>query len=345
MTQLRQEPGVSIFVMFSSIGGTTLGKSPSDGAITALGLPKTAGAKVPPATSADPLAALLPLLTHLPTLHDSEPADSKPSRVLVAKGLPTLPRKVVEKAWSLEFVEMLDFLPTPRALRVAELGGHSQSSLQGSLVGALNEFQAMQRQQQRAQRQAMDIYTWTRCFTLYMAVVSKKVGEMIPQMVAHLHTVLKLNRKSPSTLAWREYDVQFRMEMAAREDRVWTPGDPWQYLACLPSPGLSQDPFEATELSVSGEPPLATDPRGPQEVANSNTKRRQDSSKGKQPAGGAAKRPKKAGLCRLLNSTPGGCPYGNECIFVHRCSNCGVFNDHGQAACTKPPRPLDKSQA
>ena len=74
-----------------------------------------------------------------------DPADSRPSRFLVAKGLPTLPMKVVEKAWSLEFVDMLDFLPTPRALRIAELGGHSQSSLQGSLVGALNEFHAIQR--------------------------------------------------------------------------------------------------------------------------------------------------------------------------------------------------------
>ena len=274
-----------------------------------------------------------------PSVDTSLDTDTKPSWFLVATGLPTLPMKVVEKAWRLEFMDMLDFLPTPQALRLAELSGHSQGSLQGSLVGALNEFQAMQRQQRRALRQMLDIYTWTRCFTLYMAVVSKKVVDMIPQMVAHLHTVLKLNRKN--TLAWREYDVQFRMEMAAKEDRMWTSGDPWQYLACLPGPDPSHGLFEAAEQSGVVEAPLATDGLEFQFAANSSPDEQQDSSEGEQPAGGAAKRAKKAGLCRLLNSTPGGCPYGSECIFVHCCSNCGVYSEHGQAACT---RPQDKSQ-
>lgn len=199
----------------------------------------------------------------------------------------------------------------------------------------------MQQQHQRAQRHIMDIYTWTRCFTLYMAVISKKIEGMIPQMVAHLHTVLKLNRKSQGSSAWREYDIQFRMEMAAKEDRTWSTGDPWQYLACLPGPESAQDPFDALERPIQSHGDLSN--RESQLGSSIPIKRKQESGKGKQPAGGGApKRSKKAGLCRLLNSAPAGCPYGNECIFVHRCSNCGALNDHGQLACPKPPKPAEK---
>ena len=84
-----------------------------------------------------------------------------------------------------------------------------------------------------------------------MAVLSVKAPEMIPSMVAHLHTVLRLQQRSSHLLAWLEYDIQFRMELAASADRAWTCGDPWQYVACLPSQHLPNDPFEVSELAVS----------------------------------------------------------------------------------------------
>jgi len=48
--------------------------------------------------------------------------------------------KLVEKAWNLEYVDMEEFLPAPRSLRLAEQGKPS-SSLQESLVGAFSHFQ------------------------------------------------------------------------------------------------------------------------------------------------------------------------------------------------------------
>ena len=62
---------------------------------------------------------------------------------IVAKGLPTLPTKLVEKVWNFEFVEMEEFLPEPRSLRIVEQGSSSQS-FQDSLGGALSQFQARQ---------------------------------------------------------------------------------------------------------------------------------------------------------------------------------------------------------
>jgi hypothetical protein len=75
----------------------------------------------PTAEGSNPLASLIPWLTSLSASGTSgDTAESKPTRYLVAKGLPTIPMKVVLKVWNLEFVEMEDFLPTPHSLRLAK---------------------------------------------------------------------------------------------------------------------------------------------------------------------------------------------------------------------------------
>ena len=154
--------------------------------------------------------------------------------------------------------------------------------------------------------------------SLYIAVLSKKAADMVPSMVAHLHTVLRLQQKATNQLAWLEYDIQFRMELAASADRSWTSGDPWQYVSCLPGQLPSPDPFEVAELEVAAG----------------------GKAKGKRPAeqeSGTQARPpaKKArkGVCRLHNIAPNGCPYGKDCIFLHCCSGCGVIDEHGRATC------------
>ena len=121
-----------------------------------------------------PLASIIPLLTSLPLGGDSrEKGDTKPSRYLVAKGLPTLPMKLVDRIWNLEYVDMEEFLPAPRSLRLAEQGKPAPS-LQKSLVGAFNQFQAIQ--SQKTQRRVLDVITWMRCFTLYIAEIVTRVN-------------------------------------------------------------------------------------------------------------------------------------------------------------------------
>lgn len=159
-----------------------------------------------------------------------------------------------------------------------------------------------------------------------------------------MHTVLKLYQKAPDTTAWLEYDAQFRMEAAAVESREWSCGDLWQYLACLPGRSSSSDPFSITaqeparpsadpfqQFGVPGPPPL--------EPA-------QQKGKGKRPRSSTScedvrpplKRSKGTGVCRLFNRAPGGCPYGGDCIFVHKCSNCRNMEEHGALACPLPPK-------
>ena len=69
----------------------------------------------------NPFASIIPLLASLPGPSEAgDKAEAKPVRYLVEKGLPTLPTKLVERVWSLEYVEMEEFLPAPRSLRIAE---------------------------------------------------------------------------------------------------------------------------------------------------------------------------------------------------------------------------------
>ena len=98
----------------------------------------------------NPFASLIPWLTAMSASgSQQEKIEPKTAMYRVANGLPTLPTKLVEKVWNFEFVEMEEFLPAPRSLRIAEQGSSSHS-FQDSLVGALSQFQALQ--QHKSQR-------------------------------------------------------------------------------------------------------------------------------------------------------------------------------------------------
>ena len=152
---------------------------------------------------------------------------------------------------------------------------------------------------------------------------------MVPSMVTHLHTVLRLQQKASSQLAWLEYDIQFRMELAASADRAWTCGDPWQYISCLPGSSSLGDPFE---MSVEDTQPS-------QRPGVEKGKRPMEPERGVRQVKLPAKKPKKTGVCRLFNSAPGGCLYGRECIFIQRCNNCDALNEHHRLACPFPQKP------
>ena len=124
----------------------------------------------------------------------------------------------------------------------------------------------------------METTTWVKYFTLYIVTMDKGKGDMVPCMVAHLHTVLKLFQKAPDTLAWLECDVQFRMEAAASESHKWSCGDPWQYLACFPGWRDTKDPFSVTSQDSA---PL-TEPL--QQLADPGPIWSQPSKKGKESA-------------------------------------------------------------
>ena len=109
-------------------------------------------ARQPAGSVVNRFAAILPLLSSI-TGKEKKKAELKPQQLII-KGLPTLPVKLVERAHNLEFVEMEEFLPSPRSLRLVEQA-KPNPSLQEALVGALSQFQASQ--QQKSRRRVLDI--------------------------------------------------------------------------------------------------------------------------------------------------------------------------------------------
>ena len=131
-----------------------LGSLPPPDKVGALELPEmgeTSRQQPPTKKGAlNPFASIIPLLTAFPGPPETgDKAEPRPLRYLVEKGLPTLPMKLLERVWNLEYVDMKEFLPAPRSLCIAEQG-RSSASLQESLVGACSQFQALQ--QYKAQR-------------------------------------------------------------------------------------------------------------------------------------------------------------------------------------------------
>ncbi len=104
-------------------------------------------------------------------------------------------------------------------------------------VRPLQQFQQLQK------KTVADVMTWTRCVSLYIAVMARKKAELVPAMIAHMHAVLKL-QQSVGGMMWLHYDWRSRREMNAEGHTTWGRRDPWQLLSVLSGKGIADDPFD-----------------------------------------------------------------------------------------------------
>ena len=232
-----------------------------------------------------------------------------PQHVLAAPGLPTVSRRLAQRIWALEFIEMEEFLPTNKMVQSLESGdgapGSSGTHPQSKRVA--------------------DIITWVRCFSLYLAVMAQKRANLVAPMVSHLHAVIKLHQ-SVRGMAWLQYDWKARREMSAEPSIAWSRRDPWQLLSCFPGTSATEDPFDVPTWFPSSSP--ANLPLGLSKSTASNANQLPNRTQ-PYPAG-PSRRLNNA--CKLFNRAPAGCPYGGECIFRHKCTRCGG-EDHGRRTC------------
>ena len=112
-----------------------------------------------------------------------------PQHVLAAPGLPTVSRKLAQRIWALELIEMEEFFPTNKVVQSLE----SEDGAPGS---SRTHSQS---------KQVAGIITWVRCFSLYLAVMAQKRATIVAPMVFHLHAVIKLHQ-SVHGMAWLQYD-------------------------------------------------------------------------------------------------------------------------------------------
>ena len=158
--------------------------------------------------------------------------------------------------------------------------------------------------------------TWVRCFTLYIAVMSQKRAELVAPMTAHLHMVIRLYRRGGPD--WFHYDWKARRQTCAMGPAEWGRCNPRQFL-CSSGGGVIEGPFDP----LPEWPPAGS---GVRFLPATPVKARQPSSQPRWSTGSARKQGR---VCRMFNRAPAGCSYGDQCIFVHRCTICRR-TDHGR---------------
>ena len=113
-----------------------------------------------------------------------------------------LPRKLVNKIQSLDFVEMSELLPEAWIPDADE----STSSIHG--------------RQPRRRTPVSDILVWTECYALMAAVLTEKFPRFSPQLFAYMRRVVHAAKNFRGT-AWVAYDRLYRRQAAARRSLDW----------------------------------------------------------------------------------------------------------------------------
>ena len=209
-----------------------------------------------------------------------------------------IPRKLCDKIWANQFVDMQDLLP-------AKLGASEPSW--SDLV------EAARGKSSKKGKAINSIEQWVTCFNTYMIIMAMKKPERIPDLLAYSSKIVQSSRCYEGML-WLAYDVHFRRQAAAKgvtsiaetDSSIWT-----LYFGRASPRVVCKDCMEPGHRSCVGG-----------EIA---------SEEGEAKKGGKSKpwnkfpscaSPYQGGrLCKLFNSKEG-CHYTPNCIFEHRCMIC-----------------------
>ena len=120
-------------------------------------------------------------------------------------------------------------------------------------------------------------------------------------------------------MAWYQFDWKARWQLCATGSTAWGTQDPWNLISV--SSGHSSDdpfyitpPFPFSSSHPPGHPASVGTVSAVLSLAGNNGGKRRN------------------GICHLFNHALMGCPYGETCKFVHRCS-LYCRTDHGKRHC------------
>ena len=80
----------------------------------------------------------------------------------------------------------------------------------------------------RRPKQVTDFTTWLQCFAAYTSVLAGTHPAAIPELMAYLVTISRVNQDF-SGLAWVRYDAAFRRQAALTANRRWSQINPMLY--------------------------------------------------------------------------------------------------------------------
>ena len=125
------------------------------------------------------------------------------SAISVGPVSPPVPRKVAEKIWRGEYIELLELLPE-------RLGAPGPTVLDALL----------QSDKVKPKKSISTIQDWVMCFNTFISVVAIKDPSCIRDLLAYSSTIVKASQDFEGT-PWLDYDAHFRRQMATRKVQQW----------------------------------------------------------------------------------------------------------------------------
>lgn len=215
--------------------------------------------------------------------------------VSVGMGLPSLPRKMVDRIRANEYVDFAE-LPPARGK-----GRPMSQAMEGQVI----VVQAADLLQSR--RVIPDLATWSQCFALYVAVLAPHQPARLLELMSYQSLIAKASAKFrwPS---WVVYDQNFRQEAAGNSHMSWAKADPSIYAQCFTNQALSGENW--CDKCHSLDHPSSKCPSRPR----------------KRPWSAVAPHYQLSGgedvICKKYNRFNGDCKFGKECRFQHVCLKC-----------------------
>jgi hypothetical protein len=163
---------------------------------------------IQPATLASsywPLAFMLPAING----HQAQAAAAT-QRISIGPGLPTIPKRLVEKMHRWEYIDLAELLPTNTT---------HDATLPDADAQRFAFFPGCEVIRHR-RRQVENVLQWTQCFTTYVAAMAQQYPEVVGGMIAYLQLIVKASQQYDG-LYWRSYDTHFRVNAAATGNRDW----------------------------------------------------------------------------------------------------------------------------
>ena len=162
-----------------------------------------------------------------------ESKDTSTKAVSVGPGSPPIPRKLAEKIWRGEFIELHELLPsrltTPEPTVLDLLSHKVERPAPKKTISTIQE--------------------WVTCFNTYIALIATHQPARVPDLLAYSSIIVRASSQY-ADLPWLNYDAHFRREVATR------PGSPWSTIdSSIWTLHFSRaTPIQKAEARADGQP-------------------------------------------------------------------------------------------
>ncbi len=233
----------------------------------------------------------------------------------VGEGRPPVPRKLADKIWRWEFVDMAELLP--------EFWSQGRDEEYSS------------RQPARRTRKVTDIFTWVQCFTAYVGVVATRYPETVAELMGYLMVIIQASQDYEGQ-AWARYDEAFRRRAAIDGDRCWSKLNTTIYTMCFTGKAKSSvarcefclaTTHTSADCAQSGD--RDPDVRARLKAIETAILALVSGAEPKFRTSLKTSRPKSGEICNLWNGNQ--CSYGADCHHMHICLECK--GDHPALYC------------